>query len=444
MPTPIEKSSLENGLQVVTRSMPASRSVAIGVLSGVGPYDEPPGKEGIAHLLEHSLFQGTASRSAGDIARLMDEAGGSVGGLTSRDYTVYYAVVLDDHVPYALDLLADVLLSSIFPQAAIDREKAAIVCEREAALDDGPRRCHELARWALWPDHPLGRSIAGDRVGLAGISREDLIYFLHETYRPERLMVAAAGNVLHEDFVAQTRDGFWRMIGAPLEQPAAMPALPQPRTTVRVENAGFSLAYFSLALPAPAYGDPLRYPLHVLQQIVGSGLSSRLFRRLREELALVYDVSCSYDAYRQAGLITIAGSTLPAALEQVIVEILSELGGLVRGTAPLDEEEMTRAKRRLRAQVLVGSEDPHGEMSRLLTQELYFGRYVSGAELVRELDAVDEAELQHTAEVVFGRGLEAPALAVVGPRGAELPCAEKLREVIECNWQALAPAVALR
>ena len=193
-----QKSVLENGLRVVTLRCPAARSVTLGVLVEAGSGIERPDQLGLAHLVEHMIFQGSSNRDALEIARWMDGAGGRIGGFTSRDYTCYFAQVLRDFVPYAIDLLGDLLLNPVFDPEALEREKQAIRCEAEAHRDNPEHRAHEILRAGLWGDHPLGRPIVGDLGSLMGVDREALIYFLHTHYLPNRMVVTAAGDLDHE------------------------------------------------------------------------------------------------------------------------------------------------------------------------------------------------------------------------------------------------------
>ena len=240
-----QKSTLENGIRVVTESMPGHRSISLGILVDAGPREEAPGQNGLAHLVEHVLFCGTGSRNASQIARFMDEAGGHMGAFTARDYTCYSASVLDEYFTYALDLLGDIFLNSIFPPAKLEFEKSAILREIESACDVPSQQAHDLLKASAWPDHYLGRPVAGRVETIHSLTREDVIYFVYEHYLPDRLIVAAAGNVDHRDFVAQVRDAFWRMIGSSMPSPVARPAQ---RAGVALVHMPVSLVYFSLVM----------------------------------------------------------------------------------------------------------------------------------------------------------------------------------------------------
>ena len=410
------KTILENGIRVVSESMPGTRSIALGIVIDAGPQCESSSQSGLAHLTEHLLFQGTSSRSAKQLAQLMDLAGGQMGGFTSRDYTCYYASVLDEHCTYALDIFGDVLLNSTFPPECLEREKEAIVCEIEAARDTPAERAHDLLKGHAWADHPLGRPIAGRVSTVRNLEREDIIYFVHENYLPDRIVIAAAGNVDHEDLVAQVRDGFWRMLG---ESSLVLRQPPRTQGGVLLEHQSLAQAYFALGLPALPYAHPDRYTLHVLNSVVGGGISSRLFRTLREERGLVYQIGSDYQAYRDAGMWVIEGSTTPEHLCQVITRILGELHGLANGTDPVEEEELWRAKTQIRRQHLLAAESTSTRVSRLATQELYFGRQLPTEEILGQIEAVDVESLRRWGAEELQPALENLTVAVVGPDASD-------------------------
>jgi predicted Zn-dependent peptidase len=357
----------------------------------------------------------------------MDMAGGQMGGFTTRDYTFYSATVLDDYLTYALDLLGDMLLNSTFPPEYLETEKGAILCEIDAARDMPTERARALLNAFAWPDHPLGRPIAGRPDTVRNLTREDVIYFVHKHYLPDRITVVGAGNVEHNEFVAQVQDAFWRMLGQ--GGPANGPS-PEYYAGVILEHSPFTQAYFSLGLRAYPYAHPDRYGLHLLNSIIGGGTSSRLFRRLREERGLVYFIGSDYHAYQDDGLIVIEGSTAPEHLGQVLELIMYELRKLINADEPVTEEELWKAKMQIRGQHLIAAENTNTRMSRLATQEFYFGRRITTEEILSQVEAVGEQMLRRLAKEVFGDLREHLAIAVVGPETPEhysLASIEELR-----------------
>lgn len=407
---------LENGIRVVTDSMESVRSVAMGIIVDASPQDEAYMQSGLAHMVEHLMFQGTSNRASLQIARFMDEAGGQMGAFTTRDYTCYTATVLDDFQPYALDLMGDILLNSIFPESAIEREKNTIIREIESSLDIPPQRADALLKDLVWSDHPLGRLIAGNPKSVRNLTREDVIYFVHSQYLPDKIIIAAAGNLDHEDFVAQVRDAFWRLMGQ---------SKPRPRKDlsyqpgVVIDHTCVNQVYFSMGIPAYPYTHADRYELHLLNKILGGGISSRLFRRIREELGLVYQIDSEYMAYRDGGLLVIEGSTTPEHLNTTLDQVGKEIRTLLNHDKPVNEEELLKAKNQIKGQHLITAENVGTRMSRLLTQEFYFGRHVDADEILEKIESVDESKLHQGAMVPMEAAIENAALALVGPEAPD-------------------------
>lgn len=435
----VRKSVLDNGIRVVTEPLPGVRSIALGVLVDAGPVDEGPGQEGLAHLCEHLLFQGTTSRSALAIARLIDGAGGQLGAFVGRDYTCFTATVLDDYRYHALDLLGDVLLNSTFPAEALARQRETVACEIERSRDAPEERCESLAKRVAWAGHPLGRPLTGSPESLRRLAREDVIYFIHRHYTPNRVIVAASGNLEHADVAAQVRDAFWRMLGEAGPR-AAAPA--EFRSGTVVEDAPVAQAYFVLGLAAPRYADPGRYGFHVLARLLGGGVSSRLFRRVREDLGLAYHIGADYHAYREGGMLLVAGSTAPGNLPAVLRATLFQLWQLATGEAPADATEVGRATTQLTSLHLLSGEATHTRASRLATQELYFGRQLPDSEVLAALAAVDEVRLAALAEGLLLDSLRSPVLAVVAPVG-RTGCRQADLEELLAEFRSLLPGSTL-
>lgn len=412
----IESSVLENGIRVVTESMPHSRSIAIGILVSAGPRDEREDKAGLAHCVEHGLFHGTSSRSEMEISRIIDTMGGRVSAFTGRDYTCYSALVMDDHVTYILDLFSDLLLNSIFPEERLEHEKQVILNELAAGLDNPQERAMDLLKASVWPNHALGRPIEGTAETISGLTREDVIYFLHSTYLPNRISIAMAGHLQHEDVVAQVRDCFWRFFGQ--AERVIVPPGPFVPGTFSEENACMQ-AYFAMGVPAPSYSHADRYGIHLLNTILGGGLSSRLYRSLREEHGLVYSVTSEYHAYLDAGMLVVSGSTLPQCLARTLELVEDEITGLLTLVRPADIEEVWQAQLYTVGQHHIDSEDPYTRMSRLLTQNYYFDRSIPNEEIVGNLKRLTEVSLAEICERTFAGITDTFAVALCGPLSDE-------------------------
>jgi predicted Zn-dependent peptidase len=345
--------------------------------------------------------------------------------------------VLDDYRTYALDLLGDILLNSIFPPENLEREKQAILREIATARDLPNERAHALLKASAWNGHALGRPISGRPETVKPLTREDVIYFVHEHYLPDRMIVAAAGNVAHDDFVALARDAFWRMLG---QSDIALPFIPlwrqakegRPifRSGVELEHMPVSQVYFSLGLRAHPYAHPDRYALHVISSVLGGGISSRLFRKMREERGMVYDIRSAYHAYGDDGLLVVEGSTAPEYFIQVLGLTLAELCRLISGEDPIDEEELWKANMHIRGQHVIAAENTNTRMSRLATQELYFGRHIPGQEVLHHIESVDARALEGLSAGALTEALGRLTIAVVGPEASGLYNASAIEELV--------------
>ncbi|HEV3162906.1 MAG TPA: pitrilysin family protein [Isosphaeraceae bacterium] len=432
------KTTLENGIRVVTESMAEARTLSIGIVVDASPRDEPLEQSGLAHLTEHALFQGTSSRDALQIARLMDSAGGQMGAFTTRDYTCYHATVLDDYRTYVLDLFGDLLLNSTFPAPKLEREKQSILREIDAYRDAPQSRLDAILKAVAWPLHPLGRPIAGLPETVSALTREDVIYFIHENYLPNRIIIAAAGNVEHADFVAHVRDAFWRLLGQ--SSPAAAMST-QIRPAVACEHAPVNQAYFALGIPAHCFTHADRYRLHVLNTLLGGGISSRLFRKIREQHGLVYDIGSEYQAFRDNGMLVVEGSTSPEHLMPVLELTLNVLWDLATGEEPADDDELWKAKMQLRGHHSIAGESTHTRMSRLAVQELYFGCHLGSDEVLAQIEAVNREDLNRLAGCWLHEALECATIAVVGPEAPQ-HYGKELIERLLANYLR-APALTL-
>lgn len=402
------KSVLDNGIRVVTERMPGVRSLTIGLVLEVGSKDETVHNSGIAHCIEHMLFKGTRGRDAATLARMLDMAGGQMGAFTARDYTCLYAAVLDDYRTFAMDIFGDVLLHSLFEAETLQREQAAIFQELEAGEEQPGKLAQELLKQMAWPGHSLGRNIYGTRGSVADLTHEVVLDFYQAHYGADRLIVSAAGNLDHEDFVAQVNDALWAL--PPARQPRRVNA-PEFEGAVVLRERESAHVYFALGTPAPVYNAPDRYAAYLLNTILGAGMSSRLFQVMRDERGWVYEIGSAYHPYYEAGMLVVEGFTTP---ENLLPVLESTIGELIRLLAePASAEELWRAKEYLRGEILIGAEASNTRMSQLATQELYFGRFLSLEELVEQVRGIEAEQIQALAAQMFQPGTL--AVAAVGP-----------------------------
>ncbi len=394
----IQATTLENGIRVITEKTLNSRSLGIGILVDSSPRSESSDKAGLAHLLEHALFHGTTGRDSLEISKLVNTMGGRVAAFTGRDYTCLSALVMDDHRTYVLDLFSDIILNSIFPADKLEQEKQVVLQEQESGADIPFENISQILKENIWKNHALGRPIDGYPGTVAGLTREDVIYYLHNTYLPNRITIALAGNLEHEDIVSQVQDCFWRMIGSVEEKSNARPEF-TPCNIVR--QTSYHQSYFTIGIPAPEYTSSHRYGVYQLNTILGGGLSSRLFRRLREEKGLVYNIQSEYLPYKDAGLIAVSGSTAPVYQKEVMDIVVEEIDDLFSCKKPVTQEEAWQAEMYSVGQHFIDSEDLYTRMSRLLTQSFYFGDPIPSAEIVRHLRGITPEYLGEISTQVF-------------------------------------------
>ena len=409
------KTTLDNGLRVVTETMPDVRSLAIGIVVEVGSGNEAAAENGTAHIIEHMLFKATRTRSAETLAHMIDMAGGQMGAFTTRDYTVLHAAVLDDYRTFALDIFGDMLLNARFDDDDVARELSVIAQEIAVGNEQPDKLALDSLKARAWPDHPLGRPIYGMADSISTISRAAVYNFYRKHYSADKIIVAAAGNVDHSDFVAQVQDALWAMPGRDSTPRAAGEAHDDNSTPIfqpgiTLVQRPLNHVYFALGVAAPAYTAPERYNLFVLTTIIGGGISSRLYRTLRDETGWVYEVGAGYHPYRDGGMLVIEGVTAPDNVLPVVQTILAEMVALQ--TQPVEAEELWRAKEHLRGETLMGAESTNTRMSQLATQELYFGRFVGLPEVVAGIGTVTAAGVRAMAETLFPPG--AFAFAAVG------------------------------
>lgn len=402
------KTVLDNGIRVVTESMRDVRSLTIGLILNVGSKDETLHNNGIAHCIEHLLFKGTRGRDAATLARLIDLAGGQMGAFTTRDYTCLYTAVLDDYRTYALDIFGDVLLHSLFDAESLRREQEAILQELEAAEEKPDKLAHDTLKQLSWFGHSLGNPIFGRRNVVANLNRQQIVDFYNEYYVADQLIVSAAGNIQHDDFVTQVYDALWSLPTSKNPRLAPEPPVFQGGVVLRPRESAH--VYFALGAPAPSYTDSRRYAVYVLNNLLGGGMSSRLYLGIRDERGWVYDIGSSYHPYRDAGMMVVEGFTTPANFLPVISGVVEQLINLQN--EPVTEEELWRAKERLRGEILIGAEASNTRMSQLATQELYFGRYFSLEELVEGVRQVTPEDVMEIVGEIFQPGTL--ALSAVG------------------------------
>ena len=404
---------LPSGLYMLVEPMERVRSVALGVWVRAGSRDDPPGKGGLAHLLEHMAFKGTMRRSALEIAQAIDALGGNLNGATGKESTFFYTTVLEEGLEAALEVLGEILTQPRLAPEDLERERTVILEEIREAEDNPQDVALRLLFEQLWTDgHPLGRPVLGTLEAVSRLSVEDVRGFFKQHYRPARMILAASGKLDCEELIGRV-ERVWPT-GTDGEPPRRV--APVPKAGLAVGERQIQQVHLALGFPTVRAGAEERYGLEVLSAILGGGVSSRLFQRVREERGLVYTVASSTAYYTDAGALMVYAATEERRLPEVLEIIWREVEDLSR--TPPTEEEVARAVARLRGSFLLGLEDPNGRMLRLGTNAALGREITPIAEVERRLLSVTPDEVRDLAARFLKP--ELAALALVGPSAARL------------------------
>jgi predicted Zn-dependent peptidase len=398
------------------------RSAAFGIWAGVGSRDEDLAHAGATHYLEHLLFKGTSRRSALDISAAMDAVGGELNAFTAKEYTCYYARVLDADLPLAIDVLADMVTSSLIEPKDVDAERGVILEEIAMNEDDPSDTVHEAFAAQLFGDTPLGRPILGSVDSINSITRAQIAEHYAARYKPENLVVAATGSLDHAEVVELTRSAFGPVLTGSAEPvPPRLPGqaqlgrpgeagVVQAGTGVRLVSRGIEQANLVLGCGALSRTDDRRFALGVLNAALGGGMSSRLFQEIREKRGLAYSVYSFSSQHADTGIWGVYAGCLPAKADEVLSICRDEIDKVVSGG--LTDDELDRGKGQLCGSIVLGLEDPSSRMSRLGKSELVYPRLEPVEEILASIEAVTHDDVREIAAVVLA---QPKALAVVGP-----------------------------
>jgi predicted Zn-dependent peptidase len=410
----VRRSVLPGGLRVVTEFLPAVRSVSLGIWVGVGSRDEDEAHAGATHYLEHLLFKGTGRRTALEISSAMDAVGGEMNAFTAKEYTCYYARVLDSDLPLAVDVLSDMITSSLITPKDVDAERDVVLEEIAMNEDDPSDTAHEAFTAKLFGDTPLGRPILGTTDSINAITRDQIFEHYRARYSPEHLVVAAAGNLDHDTVVALVTDAF----GPALDR-AAEPAPPrlsgshvsgQAGVGTKLISRGIEQANLVLGCEGLPRTDERRFALGVLNAAFGGGMSSRLFQEVREKRGLAYSVYSFSAQHADTGVWGVYVGCLPSKADDVLAICTEEITKVVDGG--LTDAELARGKGQVRGSIVLSLEDPPSRMSRLGKSELVYPRLEPVEEVLAAIDAVTHDDVRAIATEILTRP---KAMAVVGP-----------------------------
>jgi predicted Zn-dependent peptidase len=409
----VTREVLDNGLRLVTESMPHVRSVSIGVWLTRGSRHESDERSGIAHFVEHMLFKGTSARSAEDIAQAIDSIGGQLDAFTAKEYASYYIKVLDEHLPLAVDLLSDIVMNPAFPDEEITREKNVILEEIKMVEDTPDDLVHELFTQHFWEGHPLGRPILGSKETVESFTRETLDDYFRGVYTAPNLIVSAAGNLQHEEVRDRIAAAFATVARASAtSQDVAPRVIPQ----VIVRKKELEQSHVCLGTHSYPQNHDDRYVSYIMNTVLGGSMSSRLFQNVRERRGLAYAVFSGLSAYRDAGNITIYAGCSNKAVSELVDVCVEELRTMK--TAPVGDAELRRAKDHLKGSLMLSLENTASRMSHLARQEIYFDRHFGLDETLAGVERVSAEDVQRVAQDLFVNG--SLAATVLGPSPAAL------------------------
>ena len=410
----VRRTVLPSGLRIVTEEVPSVRSAAIGIWVNVGSRDETPAVAGASHFLEHLLFKGTTRRTALEISATIEAVGGEMNAFTSKEYTCFYARVIDTDLPMAIDVVSDLITSSIVSALDVDAERK-VVLEEIAMRDDDPSDLvHDLYAETYYGDTTLGRPILGTIKSIKEMSRSNVFNYYKKKYLPQDLVVAVAGNIKHKRVVAMveealSRDNFLDVKGAPQIRPNT-PVKTKPMNSVGLLNRNTEQAHMFYGMEGVARADDRRFAMGVLASALGGGMSSRLFQEIREKRGLAYSVYAYAQQFAGSGQIGFYAGCNPAKAIEV-VEIIREILADVAENG-MSHEEIERAKGAVRGSLVLSQEDSGSRMSRIGKNEIVYGQVMGFDDILKAISRVNPTDVKGIASEYLTKS---PTLALVGP-----------------------------
>jgi predicted Zn-dependent peptidase len=398
----IQKKQMKNGIVVASEVMPNVRSVSIGVWVRCGSRFEEERVSGVSHFIEHLLFKGTKSRSVADIAQTIDSVGGQLDAFTDKEYVGFYARVLDRHLPLAFELLSDIVLNPTFPAREIEHERN-VIFEEISTVEDTPQDLiHDIYLESFWGGHPLGRRIAGTKESVARIARRQVIAYFRRNYHAGcNTVISVAGNIRHRQVQALAERFFSDLPQGNEADPGPPPAPLSARTVCYKPN--LEQTHICIGVPCPARVSEERFCLHLLSNILGGGMSSRLFQNIREKRGLVYAIESILNLYRDAGTLVVSAATAPQTAATVVRLVLKELRNLKDEL--VSAEELNRAKECIKGSLTLSLESSSSRMMYLAQQQIDFGRFFAIEEILDHIDRVRREDIRRLAQRIFDSSL---------------------------------------
>jgi predicted Zn-dependent peptidase len=404
----VNKTILDNGVRIVSMTMPHVRSVSMGVWVHVGARDEADAESGLSHFIEHMIFKGTVRRSAFQIAKEFDAIGGQTNAFTSMEHTCYHARVLDTHMETMVDILSDIFLNSIFDEQEVARERPVIFQEIGMVEDSPEEWVHTMMGPAFWGGHPLGRSILGSRENIQAFDSHIIKAFFKRLYQPDRIVIAIAGNVDHDRFVERVGPVFSTIAACNGFAPRRVPAS---GSGITLKHRDLEQSHICLGMNGLSVADPRRFTASLINTILGGNMSSRLFQIIREERGLAYSIYSFLTSFADTGMFGVYTAVAPMDLDTSVNLIMDQIRRLKH--EPVSDEALGDAKEFTKGNLLMAAESPDNQMVRLAQNEYYFGRTIPIQSVIDNIDAVTAADLLSLAEDLWGNGNA--ALTILGP-----------------------------
>ncbi|MGF7186940.1 putative Zn-dependent peptidase [Desulfitispora alkaliphila] len=391
-----KKEKLNNGIRIVTEEIPHVKSVVLGIWVKVGSRDETEEEHGLSHLLEHLMFKGTEKRTARQIGEELDAVGGQLNAFTAKEYTCYYCRVLDEHLDMGIDVLTDMFFNSTFKEKDIEREKKVVLEEIKMYEDAPDELIHDYFSQFVWANSTLGKPILGTMESVAGLNREKVLSYYNKHYRAPNIVVAVAGKVKHDDIVAKLKPIFEKVeIGSSKKDDQ----VPTPNGGMNCNERKTEQLQICIGGPGLPQLDDNIYTLHLINNILGGGMSSRLFQEIREERGLAYSVYSYHSAFRDCGLFTVYAGTNPDNFDEVTTVVLEQFSKLKDEL--ITDNELKKNKEQIKGNIYLGLENVSSRMSRLGKSELCYNRLISPSEVIEKVNAVSVDEIKELANEIF-------------------------------------------
>jgi predicted Zn-dependent peptidase len=402
------KEILKNGLRIVCEEIPHVTSVSIGLWVNVGSKDETPQYNGISHFIEHMMFKGTENRSAREIAATMDRVGGILGAFTGREYTCYYVKVIPKYFPLAIDLLSDMFFNSLFQGKEIEKEKQVVIEEIKMYEDTPDELIHDLFVQTIWNNHSLGQPIIGTSKVIKRLTRDTILNFKNSMYHPKKIVISVAGKINHEEVFSEIRKYFEEL---KVDSQKTIEEIPQINPCIYTQKKDCEQMHLCIGTIGLPYTHEDRYALFLLNNILGGGMSSRLFYEIREKKGLAYSVYSYQASYTSSGLFATYLGISPQNYQKAVRIVLDEFSKIKN--KKIKDSELNKAKENFKGNLMLSLEDTSNRMSRIAKQELYFNKYFTLEETIENIDLVKVEDIQKIASYMFQE--KYLTIAAIGP-----------------------------